>query len=111
RTISVAPSAGWWQRATAAAATRGCSACPTDPGSGPTDPTRGPTDPARGRTVLVSGPDLPHGATEVEALRAVYPDAVTLTGAAATTRAVGDALDSAALAHIAAHGRFRADQP
>jgi tetratricopeptide (TPR) repeat protein len=92
--VSVAPSAGWWQRAAAAATPAAAGA----PGG-------------RGRTVLVSGPGLPHGATEVAALREVYPQAVALTGADATTRAVGDALDCAALAHIAAHGRFRADQP
>ena len=34
-----------------------------------------------------------------------------LTGPAATTQAVSGALDGAALAHVAAHGRFRADQP
>jgi CHAT domain-containing protein len=90
RPVSVAPSAGWWQRAAAA---------PAYPGR------------EDRRTVLVSGPDLPHGAEEVAALRALYPAATYLAGPAATTRAVTGALAGAELAHVAAHGTFRADQP
>ena len=40
-----------------------------------------------------------------------HPDAVHLTGAAATVEAALAALDGARLAHVAAHGRFRADSP
>src|SRR5262249_53289648 len=60
--------------------------------------------------VLVSGPDLPHGATEIDELGVLYPSARRLTGAAATASAVAAALDGAGLAHIAAHGHFRSDQ-
>jgi tetratricopeptide (TPR) repeat protein len=54
--------------------------------------------PGPGRVTLVAGP-------------AVYPGPAVLTGAAATVDAVTAALDGAGLAHIAAHGSFRADQP
>ena len=66
---------------------------------------------APGRTVLVAGPGLTHAAPEVRALRRRYPQAEVLTGAAATVDAVRRALDGAALAHVAAHGQFRADNP
>ncbi|HEX6344089.1 CHAT domain-containing protein [Umezawaea sp.] len=62
-----------------------------------------------GRMVLVGGPDLPEGSTEVEELRAVYPDAVVLEGGEATADAVLEALDGAGSAHIAAHGTHTAD--
>ena len=41
----------------------------------------------------------------------VRPDAVHLAGADATVEAALAALDGARLAHVAAHGRFRADSP
>ncbi|HSV67205.1 MAG TPA: CHAT domain-containing protein [Mycobacteriales bacterium] len=95
RPVSIAPSAGWWRAAT------------VPPAAGDGDRDGG----TPGRTVLVSGPGLEHGPAEVEALRALYPDAVRLVGPAATTGAVTDALDGAGLAHVATHGTFRADQP
>ncbi|MFY1636496.1 CHAT domain-containing protein [Solwaraspora sp. WMMB335] len=61
--------------------------------------------------VLVAGPRLPAAETEVRQLTAVLPDARALTGAAATAERVTEALNGAGLAHIAAHGRFRADNP
>jgi tetratricopeptide (TPR) repeat protein len=64
-----------------------------------------------GAAVLAAGPRLPAAADEVGRLARVLPEARTLTGAAATADAVIDALDGAGLAHIAAHGRFRADNP
>jgi tetratricopeptide (TPR) repeat protein len=63
------------------------------------------------RVVLVAGPGLPDALREVEQLRAEYPDAECLTGADATVAAVTAALQRADLAHLAAHGRFRADNP
>jgi tetratricopeptide (TPR) repeat protein len=90
RSISIAPSAAWWWRATT-----------TEP-----PPAGGP-----GQVVLVSGPDLEGGAAEVHDLAELHPEAVVLTGSSATAAAVADALDGASLAHIAAHGTFRADQP
>jgi tetratricopeptide (TPR) repeat protein len=57
-----------------------------------------------GPVVLVRGPDLPAAATELDQLRFVYPDAIVLDGALATTSAVLKAMDGAKLVHIAAHG-------
>ena len=118
RPVSVAPSAGWWRRAAMSAPASDRARDRAGERAGERADERAEDragerlgDRAGGRTVLISGPDLPYGATEVEALRAIYPDATALTGPAATTRAVGDALDGAGLAHVAAHGRFRADQP
>lgn len=68
----------------------------------------------RGRhsgAVLVAGPGLEHADAEVAALAAQYPPAVTLTGQAARSEPVREALDGAELAHVAAHGRFRTDNP
>ena len=61
--------------------------------------------------VLVAGPGLGHASAEVAALASVHGGARVLTGQAATTEAVLAAMDGASLAHIAAHGRFRADNP
>jgi hypothetical protein len=91
RSVSVAPSAAWWVRAAERAA-----------GPGPAPP---------GRVVLVAGPGLVEGEDEVADLGQLYPDALVLTGPDATADAVARALDGADLAHIAAHGRFRTDQP
>lgn len=66
--------------------------------------------PGRG-TVLVAGPDLPGAAAEVAALARLHPDATCLAAGAATAAATLRALDGAALAHVAAHGTFRADNP
>jgi CHAT domain-containing protein len=90
RPVSVAPSASWWLHT---ADRSGRSAAATAP------------------VVLVSGPDLPRGAAEIDDLSTLYPSARRLTGASATASAVAKALDGAGLAHIAAHGRFRSDQP
>ena len=46
-----------------------------------------------------------------ERLAAEYPDATVLGSGTATARRVLGALDGAGLAHIAAHGSFRADSP
>jgi CHAT domain-containing protein len=60
---------------------------------------------------LVAGPRLPGAGPEVAALARRYRDAVRLTARAATADAVLAALDGARLAHVAAHGRFRSDNP
>jgi tetratricopeptide (TPR) repeat protein len=88
RPVAVAPSTRWWARAATA-----------------------PVPPSPGRTVLVGGPNLRHAAAEIAALRAIYPTATTLTGEQASCDNVTAALDGAELAHVAAHGNFRADQP
>lgn len=87
RPFGIVPSAGQWLRATAAAR------------------------PAEQRTVLVVGPNLESGGAEVPVLAQQHPDAVLLDGSDATLPAVLDALDGADLAHLATHGRFRADSP
>jgi CHAT domain-containing protein/tetratricopeptide (TPR) repeat protein len=67
--------------------------------------------PAHRRVALVAGPQLATGGAEVEQLHAHYPDAVLLGRGSATAERVLTALDGAWLAHIAAHGTFRADNP
>ncbi len=86
RAITVAPSARAWLRARAAR-------------------------PFGSRVVLVSGPGLGAARTEVEALAAEYGGATVLGGGTASTARVLAAIDGAGLAHIAAHGLFRADSP
>ncbi len=88
RSVTVSPSAALWLRSAAARESAG-----------------------QGGVVLVAGPGLTHASTEVAALARRYPAAVRLTGARATCAAVCAALDGADLAHIACHGRFRADNP
>lgn len=87
RAVSVAPSLAAWHRAA----------------------TVGPVE--QSPVVLVAGPNLEHAAGEVAALGRLYRGSRRLTGPRATTAAVLSALDGAGLAHIAAHGRFRADNP
>jgi tetratricopeptide (TPR) repeat protein len=67
--------------------------------------------PAHRRIALVAGPQLATGGAEVQRLHARHPDAVMLGRGSATAERVLTALDGAWLAHIAAHGTFRADNP
>jgi tetratricopeptide (TPR) repeat protein len=68
--------------------------------------------PPRDRTVtLVAGPGLDGGAAEVAALADRYPAAEVLTADIATAERALNALEGRWLAHIAAHGSFRADNP
>ena len=60
---------------------------------------------------LSSDPGCPTKGAEVEPLRSCYPEAVLLGHGSATADKVLTALDGAWLAHIAAHGTFRADNP
>ncbi len=87
RVVTVAPSASTWMRA------------------------RRTRPPAQRRVTLVVGPRLTTGGAEVVQLRPRYPEAVTLGQGSATAEHVLSALDGAWLAHIAAHGTFRADNP
>ncbi len=87
RAVSVTPSASLWLQAT--------SASPSP----------------RRATVLVAGPGLPGAAGEITGLARRHPGAVRLTGRRATVAAVRGALDGAGMAHVAAHGSFRADNP
>lgn len=68
--------------------------------------------PATGPAVtVVAGPQLPGADEEVRRVAAQYPTAQWLAGPAATTSAVVAALEGADVAHLAAHGSFRADSP
>ena len=87
RPFSVAPSARAWLRARTA------------------------VPPASRRVVLASGPGLSTGGAEVPLAAALYPGATVLSGPDATAGRVLAALDGAWLAHVAAHGTFRADSP
>lgn len=61
--------------------------------------------------MLLAGPGLDTGGAEVPVLAARHRDAVLLDGMNATVEAAMAALDGAELAHVAAHGHFRADSP
>ncbi|MGH3321960.1 MAG: CHAT domain-containing protein, partial [Streptosporangiaceae bacterium] len=62
-------------------------------------------------TVLVAGPELDNAEAEVAALADHYPDATRIGAGDARAEVVSASLDGADLAHVAAHGRFRADNP
>ena len=87
RVFSVAPSAGAWLRAHTA-----------------------PPPPSRPVT-LARGPGLATDGAEVPLIAPLYADVTVLSGAEATAGRVLAAVDGAWLAHIAAHGSFRADSP
>ena len=87
RVFSVAPSAGAWLRAHTA-----------------------PT-PARRTVTVARGPGLVTEGGEVPLIAPLYQSVTVLSGADATASRVLSALDGAWLAHIAAHGSFRADSP
>lgn len=87
RVLSVSPSAGSWLRARE-----------TEP-------------PPGGRHVLVRGPGLATGGAEVPEVAGQYATARILEDEEAHVPRVLRELDGAALAHIAAHGTFRADSP
>jgi tetratricopeptide (TPR) repeat protein len=87
RAFSVAPSAGAWLRALAA------------------------SPPQRHHVVLARGPGLTTGGAEAPLVADLYDDVTALSGAAATAGRVLSKLDGAWLAHVAAHGTFRADSP
>ncbi|HKT03847.1 MAG TPA: CHAT domain-containing protein, partial [Rugosimonospora sp.] len=63
------------------------------------------------RVVLVAGPNLPGASAEVAALSTVYPQATVLVPPDSTGAAVATVLGGADLAHLACHGRLRADNP
>ncbi len=95
RPVTVAPSATAWHtamRRLAAARQRG---------PGWPDP--------RAATLLVAGPGNARGDAEVRAIAALRPGAAVLTGADATPAATLAALDTAAVAHLAAHGQHQAE--
>jgi tetratricopeptide (TPR) repeat protein len=87
RVTSVAPSAAAWIRA-----------------------HRAP-EPRHRHVVLARGPGLVSDGAEVPEVAKLYDDVTVLDDAAATADKVLSTLDGAWLAHIAAHGIFRADSP
>ncbi|MEU4872017.1 CHAT domain-containing tetratricopeptide repeat protein [Streptomyces sp. NPDC021608] len=87
RVLSVSPSASGWLRA------------------------RDTQAPPGGRQVLVRGPGLATGGAEVPEVAGRYGRPVVLEQEEARVPRVLRELDGAALAHIAAHGAFRADSP
>ncbi|HEX5495483.1 MAG TPA: CHAT domain-containing tetratricopeptide repeat protein [Mycobacteriales bacterium] len=91
RPVSVVPSAAVWLRGARAA------------------PARPVTD--TGKVLLVCGPGLDGAAAEIDALAGRYPGTEPLTGPRATVEAALSGLDGAEVAHIAAHGRVRSDNP
>ncbi|MFI6813639.1 CHAT domain-containing protein [Nonomuraea sp. NPDC050328] len=86
RVLSVSPSAAAWLRA-----------------------ARIP--PPDGPVVLVRGPGLGGGGAEVPVLAGRYGAATVLENGQATAQEVLKRIDGSSLAHIAAHGSFRADSP
>ena len=87
RVVTVAPSASTWVRA------------------------RRKRPPAQRRVTLVGGPGLVSDGAEIPELSSLYPGAAVFRRGSATAEDVLRALDGAWLAHIAAHGTFRADNP
>lgn len=87
RPVDVAPSAACWWRARLA------------------------PPPAKDQVVLVAGPGLAAADAELADLSAIHPGARRLAGPEATVEATTEAMAGASLAHVAAHGRFRSDNP
>jgi tetratricopeptide (TPR) repeat protein len=87
RVISVAPSAASWMRAHTAPV------------------------PDRRHVTLAKGPGLASDGAEVPLVARLYDDVTVLDNGGATADKVLHALDGAWLAHVAAHGIFRADSP
>jgi tetratricopeptide (TPR) repeat protein len=87
RVVSVAPSAGAWMRAHAA------------------------PPPDHRHVALARGPGLASDGAEVPELARLHDVVTVLADGDATAEKVLRALDGAWLAHIAAHGTFRADSP
>jgi CHAT domain len=72
---------------------------------------RSTPEPAHRAVALVGGPDLADAKAEVMGLSDLYSQATVLTNGMATVGRVLAALDGSWLAHVAAHGTFRADNP
>ena len=72
---------------------------------------RGRRDRGTGHIALVTGPGLSTGETEVTTLSPLHARAQAVSGPDATVAGALEVLDGARLAHVAAHGTFRADAP
>jgi tetratricopeptide (TPR) repeat protein len=64
-----------------------------------------------GQVVIAAGPDLAAAPAEATAVAKLYDNAQVLVGPDATVNAVKAALRDSSVAHIAAHGRLRSDNP
>jgi tetratricopeptide (TPR) repeat protein len=93
RSTTVTPSAAWWL------------------GRAPIAHHAPAPSTGAARVLLVEGPDLEGTAAELAALQELLPQALTLTGSDATAQRVLAGLATADIAHIAAHGAFRGDNP
>jgi len=72
----------------------------------------GQRQPARpGAPLVVAGPRLAYAEHEARRVAASWPGAVALTGSEATVADVTEGLTTAPVAHIAAHGHLRHDNP
>jgi len=87
RGVTIAPSAAMWLRARSRSSSR------------------------RLPPLLVAGPEVDGAAAELNAIASVWPGARRLDGPDASVDAVLDGFGTADLAHVSAHGRFRADSP
>jgi tetratricopeptide (TPR) repeat protein len=68
--------------------------------------------PGEGHRLLAAhGPGVTLGASEVRSVGDMWPGATVLTGPAATTTAVREALATHDIVHLATHGRHDADNP
>jgi CHAT domain-containing protein len=64
-----------------------------------------------GKVVLAAGPALLGALAELDALASVYPRGVTFDAHSSRVEDVLQALEGADVAHLACHGRLRADNP
>jgi hypothetical protein len=62
-----------------------------------------------GSPVIIAGPLLRNAGSEAAAVASQYPDSLVMTGAAATVSAALPALEGAAMAHLAVHGKHEPD--
>lgn len=60
---------------------------------------------------IIVGPGVPGGDREADLVAASYRSVFRLTGAAATVSSATELLEHTEIAHIACHGKFRADNP
>jgi CHAT domain-containing protein len=90
RPVTVAPSASAWAEAELSRRARG-----------------GRLD----RITVAAGPGLPFARAEARSVARLYDTTEALVGAAASAASVLARLEGADLAHLAAHGTFRADNP
>jgi hypothetical protein len=70
---------------------------------------RGPSD--RARVVAMSGPDLGRGTEEAAAAAAAWPGGTAMVGADATAEAFRQAMGTATVLHVAAHGVHQPENP